>query len=97
MTATASLVHRHPQAYFRLMNRDEILRITIGDLRFDGVRVADEGFPHFIELRQPGSAELFARVNYHGPGGGMDVVTGGQPVPRAVVEWLLERADSVVI
>ncbi|MCP3733212.1 hypothetical protein M9978_22670 [Sphingomonas sp. MG17] len=75
------------------MIKHEIKQIEIGHHKFDGVRVTDEDFPHFIELREMGSEHARARVNYYGPDMEITIETFGGDLPRSVVEWLLERAE----
>lgn len=71
---------------------NETKHLTLGKIPYEADRITDgtHGIG-FIELRQPGSSEPLARINYHGPGTEMDLCTYGAPLPMTAVEWLIEK------
>jgi len=75
---------------------DEIRHVTIGTWQYDALRVTDGNGLGYIELRQQGGGAPVARITYHGAERPMEVTTLGAPLPRPVVEWLLERADEAL-
>jgi hypothetical protein len=70
--------------------QNETKHITIDAVVYDADRITDGAGIGYIELRQPGSSELLARINYHGHDTPMDVCTYGKPLPLPTVEWLLQ-------
>jgi hypothetical protein len=69
---------------------NETKHITIDAVAYDADRITDAAGIGYIELRQPGSSEPLARINYQGPGTPMDVCTYGVPLPLPTVEKLIE-------
>jgi hypothetical protein len=72
--------------------------IDAGGIAYEADRITDgtHGIG-YVELRQPGSSEPLARINYHGPGTEMDLCTYGAPVPLPAVKWLIETGGGALM
>lgn len=74
--------------------QNETKHITIDAVAYDADRITDGVGIGYIELRQPGSSEPLARINYHGPETPTDVCTYGVPLPLPAVRWLIEKGEE---